>query len=159
TAPPTDKSYANQLKATAILEPLFERYPDHPGIAHYIIHAYDYPTLAARGLNAARKYSDIAPWVPHALHMPSHIYTRLGMWKESIKCNLASSAAARDYAARYHNGATIAEDLHALDYLVFAYLQTAQDRKAGEVMDHVLGINKIQPGNEITSAYAIGAIP
>jgi tetratricopeptide (TPR) repeat protein len=159
TAPPTDKSYTNQLKATAILEPLSERYPNHPGIAHYIIHAYDYPSLATRGLPAARKYSDIAPWVPHALHMPSHIYTRLGMWEESIKSNLAASSAARDYSAQYYQGITLSEDLHALDYLTFAYLQTGQDRKAGEVLDHVLGINRIQPINEFAIAYAVGAIP
>ena len=159
TASPKDKTYARQLQATAILEPLFEMNPDHPGIAHYIIHSYDYPSLAARALIAAHKYDDIAPWVPHALHMPTHIYTRLGMWQESIDGNLASSAAARDYAARVHDGATVMDDLHALDYLVFAYLQTAQDEKAFNVVNHLKTIQKLAPGNEFASAYALGAIP
>ncbi len=158
TAPPTDKTYANQLSAAAILEPLFEKNPDHPGIPHYIIHAYDYPLLAARGLVAARQYGDIAPWVPHALHMPSHIYTRLGMWKESVEANLASAAAARDYTARHFDGATWYDELHALDYLVFAYLQTAQDRKAAEILQKVRRIRKFREPN-FAAAYAIGAMP
>jgi len=158
TALPADKSYKNQLMATAILEPLFERNPDHPGIPHYIIHAYDYPTLAARGLIAARQYDDIAPRVPHALHMPSHIYTRLGMWNDSIEANLASSAAARDYTARLYGGAAWYDELHALDYLVFAYLQTAQDSKAGEILEYMRGLRKFQDPN-FAAAYAVGAIP
>ncbi len=159
TAPPTDKAYKQQLKATALLEPLFEQNPEHPGIAHYVIHAYDYPSLATRALVAARQYDDIAPWVPHALHMPTHIYTRLGMWRESIEGNVASSAAARDYAASRHDGATIMDDLHALDYLVFAYLQTAQDGNARKVLEHLRRIDRIVPGNEFVSAYSLGAIP
>ncbi|MBI4564659.1 MAG: hypothetical protein HY716_08225 [Planctomycetes bacterium] len=158
TAPPTDKTYRNQLLATAILEPLFERHPGHPGIAHYIIHAYDYPALAARGLIAARQYGDIAPWVPHALHMPSHIYTRLGMWKDSIEANIASADAAREYTAREYGGAVWYDELHALDYLVFAYLQTAQDPKAAEILEYVRGIRKFVDPN-FAAAYAIGAIP
>lgn len=158
TAPPTDKSYTNQLMATAILEPLFERNPDHPAIPHYIIHAYDYPSLAARGLVAARQYGDVAPWVPHALHMPSHIYTRLGMWGDSVEANLASAAAARDYTGRVHGGGMSHEELHALDYAVFAYLQTAQDRKAGEIVDRLQGPLKfLKP--DFAAAYALGAIP
>jgi hypothetical protein len=159
TAPETDKTYLNQLQATATLEPLFEKHPNHPGIAHYIIHAYDYPTLAPRGLKAARRYSDIAPWVPHALHMPSHIYTRLGMWKDSIEANLASSAAARDWAARAHRGASVDDDLHALDYLVFAYLQTGRERKAREIVHHVGQIRRFYPEKDFATAYAVGAIP
>jgi hypothetical protein len=95
TAPPTDKSYANQLEAGAILEKLFAAHPDHPGLAHYIIHAYDVPALAPRALDAARRYSEIAPSAPHALHMPSHTFTRVGDWPRSIDANLASAAAAR----------------------------------------------------------------
>jgi len=159
TAPPTDKLYQNQLRAVEILEPLFRKHPDHPGIAHYIIHAYDYPSLARRGLQAARKYADIAPWVPHALHMPSHIYTRLGMWKESIASNLASAEAARDYASRAHGGAATMDELHALDYLVFGYLQTNQEDKAGEIVEYVKQVKKFPPQNNFASAYAVGAIP
>jgi hypothetical protein len=159
TAPPTDKLYQNQLQAAALLESLAEKNPDHPGIAHYIIHAYDYPALAGRGLEAARRYGQIAPWVPHALHMPSHIYTRMGMWKESIESNLASSSAARDYAARFHEGATSNDDLHALDYMEFAYLQTGQEAKAGEIIDYLRTIKKFHPAKDFASAYAIGAMP
>ncbi len=158
TAPPTDQTYGNQLLATAILEPLFEKNPKHPGIPHYLIHAYDYPALAARGLPAARQYGGVAPWVPHALHMPSHIYTRLGMWADSIEANLASADAARKYTARVAGGAAWYDELHALDYLVFAYLQTAQDRKAGEVLEYVRGLREFHQPN-FAAAYAIGAIP
>jgi tetratricopeptide (TPR) repeat protein len=158
TAPPTDKTYANQNTAAAILEPLFEQNPDHPGIPHYIIHAYDYPALAARGLVAARKYGEIAPWVPHALHMPSHIYTRMGMWEDSIQSNRASADAAREYTARVHDGRAWYDELHALDYVVYAYLQTAQVRKADEVLEYVRGLRRFQEPN-FAAAYAIGAIP
>lgn len=159
TAPPTDKEYRNQLRAAAILEPLFEQHPDHPGIAHYLIHALDYPTLAARALPAARRYDDIAPWVPHVLHMPSHIYTRLGMWDESIAANRASSAAARDHAARVYDGASTMDDLHAMDYLMFAYLQTARDAEADAVRHDLAAVRNIVPGNDFAAAYALGAIP
>lgn len=158
TAPPTDKSYSNQLAAAAILEPLLERYPAHPGIAHYIIHAYDYPTLATRGLAAARRYGSVAPWVPHALHMPSHIYTRLGYWADSIASNVSSAEAARDYTARHYGGAVWYDELHALDYLTYAYLQTAQDRKAEKVLAYVEQIRSFQDPN-FAAAYALGAIP
>jgi tetratricopeptide (TPR) repeat protein len=159
TAAPSDLTYANQLQATSILEPLFEKYPDHPGVAHYIIHAYDYAPLAPRGLKAARRYGEIAPWVPHALHMPSHIYTRLGMWKESIASNLASVAASRDWAARVHGGATVMDDIHALDYLVFSYLQTGRERAAGEIVEHIAKIQRFHPATNSAIAYAVGAIP
>ena len=123
TAPPTDKTYVNQKMAGAILEPLFAEEPEHPGIAHYIIHAYDYPPLAQRALDAARCYAKIAPDSPHALHMPSHIFTRLGLWQESIDSNLASVASAK-------KNNTPGDELHAKDYLIYAYLQGAQDREA-----------------------------
>ncbi len=125
-APLNDKTYANQKKASAILEKLFAEYPAHPGLAHYIIHCDDYPALAPLALEAARRYATIAPDAPHALHMPSHIFTRLGLWQESINSNLASAAAARK------NGLP-GDELHAIDYLVYAYLQTAQDREALDV--------------------------
>src|SRR5690606_36918551 len=114
TAPPGDRSFRNQLAAATILEPLLSRHPDHPGVAHYLIHAYDYPELAERGLAAARRYDDVAPWVPHALHMPSHIYTRLGMWQESIEAKRRAAAASRHHARRPVGGATRIVESHAL---------------------------------------------
>ena len=128
TAPPTDKTYVNQKKAGAILEPLFVEQPEHPGIAHYIIHAYDYPPLAPRALDAARRYAEIAPDSPHALHMPSHIFTRLGLWQESIDSNLVSAASAQKNNAP-------GNELHAKDYLIYAYLQGGQDREAKRALD------------------------
>src|SRR6185436_17464402 len=119
----------------------------------------DYPSLAGKGLEAARRYGEIAPWVPHALHMPSHIYTRMGMWKESIDANLASAAAAREYSARFHDGAATNDEIHALDYMEFAYLQTGQEAKAGVVVDHLRAIRKFYPEKEFAAAYAAGAIP
>ncbi len=120
-ADPADKTYARQLKAGAILENLFVQYPNHPGLAHYIIHAYDFPPLAARAIGAARRYHEIAPSAPHALHMPSHTFTRVGYWQDSIDTNIAAAAAAR-------SAGQTAEELHASDYMVYAYLQTGQDR-------------------------------
>ena len=128
TAPPTDKTYVNQKKAGAILEPLFAEEPEHPGIAHYIIHAYDYPPLARGALDAARRYAKIAPDSPHALHMPSHIFTRLGLWQESIDSNIASAASAKKNNAP-------GDELHAKDYLIYAYLQGAQDREAKKLLE------------------------
>jgi tetratricopeptide (TPR) repeat protein len=128
TAPPTDKTYVNQKKAGAILEPLFVEQPEHPGIAHYLIHAYDYPPLADRALDAARRYAKIAPDSPHALHMPSHIFTRLGLWQESIDSNLASLVSAQKNNAP-------GNELHAKDYLIYAYLQGAQDREAKKALE------------------------
>lgn len=122
-APPEDKGYVRQLKAGAILEPLFVRMPRHPGIAHYIIHAYDVPPLASKALPAARVYADIAPAVPHALHMPSHTFTRVGMWQESVATNTRSAEAAE----RGHEPGAV---LHALDYMTYAYLQMAMDSQA-----------------------------
>jgi hypothetical protein len=126
-ADPDDKTYADQLKAGAILEKLFAEEPTHPGLAHYIIHAYDVPALADRALVAAQRYAEIAPDAPHALHMPSHTFTRLGYWQESIDSNVAAAAAAR------RQGQT-AEELHASDYETYAYLQTGQDEAAAEIV-------------------------
>jgi tetratricopeptide (TPR) repeat protein len=159
TAPPGDPALENQKKAAEILEPLFAKFPDHPGLAHYLIHTYDYPPLARKGLPAANTYTAIAPWVPHALHMPSHIYTRLGMWEKSIIANAASADAAREYGAKYHPGAANAQELHALDYLAYGYLQTAQDAKAREVAAHLATITKTFPEVDFAAAYARGAIP
>ncbi|MGA8898908.1 hypothetical protein [Bradyrhizobium sp.] len=129
-ASPADKTYANQLKGAAILEPIWQRQPLHPGIAHYLIHLYDYPPIAAKGLPAALRYAKIAPQAPHAQHMPSHIFTRVGYWKESIAANRASVRAAQ---ATHEAG----EQLHAGDYLVYAYLQLGQDREARSAVDQI----------------------
>ncbi len=157
TAPPTDKTYANQLKAAAILEPIFRRHPRHPGAAHYIIHSFDVPALAPRALEAARSYARVAPSAPHALHMPSHIFTRLGLWPESIASNLASEAAAKRFAEESHMGGVWDEQLHAMDYLEYAYLQQGQDQKAQGVLDEMRGITSFAQHNWKTS-YAIAAI-
>jgi hypothetical protein len=130
-ASPNDKTYANQLKGAAILEPIFKRQPQHPGVAHYLIHLYDTPALADKGLDAARRYAGIAPAAPHAQHMPSHIFTRVGYWKDSISSNIASANAAK--ASK-----NSAEQLHAMDYMVYAYLQLGQDRNAENVIAEMM---------------------
>jgi tetratricopeptide repeat protein len=159
TALLTDKTYANQLKAAAILEKEFASQPQHPGLAHYIIHSFDFPPLAPRALEAARAYAKIAPDAPHALHMPSHTFTRVGYWQESIDTNRASAAAARRDNAP-------AEELHALDYQMYAYLQTAQDAAARRSLEAIGSIGpKIQmdaPGAAApppAGYYAMAAIP
>ena len=158
TAPPTDKTYAQQRKAGEILEKVFAEQPDHPGVAHYIIHSYDNPSTANRGLPAAQRYIKIAPSVPHAQHMPSHIFTRLGLWQESIQSNLGAVAASKEYAAKVHPEAAYYEHLHALDYLAYAYLQGAQDQEAKRVLDELQAIKKVQP-EAFQAAYAYAAIP
>ena len=130
TAVPTDKTYRAQLQAAAILEPLWEQHPNHPGLPHYIIHAYDHPPLAAKALVAANRYSSVAPSAPHALHMPSHTFTRVGLWQESVATNVRSEAVARDQNV-------IAEVLHAMDYQAYALLQLGRDRDAKSVVDRV----------------------
>ncbi len=158
-ATPTDTTLSKQLEAAAQLETLWKQDPNHPGVVHYLIHCYDYPALAERGLPAAQSYGSIAPWVPHALHMPSHIFTRLGMWDESIQSNRAAADAAHAYAAMRHRDATEAEQLHALDYLVYSYLQQAQDSKAKEIVDFVATVGKTNPELEFSAAYALASIP
>ncbi len=158
-ANPTDTTLSNQLKAAGILEKLWSKNPNHPGVAHYLIHSYDYPALAERGLPAAQSYGSIAPWVPHALHMPSHIFTRLGMWEESIAANRSSADASRAYAAMRHRDATEAEELHALDYMAYSYLQEGQDAKAKEIVDFAATVRKTNPELEFSGAYALAAIP
>jgi hypothetical protein len=150
TATPTDKTYAKNLKAAGILEPLFAQMPTHPGLAHYIIHAYDAPPLADRALPAARVYASLAPAIPHALHMPSHTFTRVGSWKESIDTNRRSAE-----AARATNGT--GEELHALDYQTYAYLQMAQDAAARTAVARANELSGASSGN--TNAFALAAIP
>jgi predicted Zn-dependent protease len=158
-ATPNDVTLSKQLEAAAILEKLWRQNPKHPGVVHYLIHSYDYPQLAQRGLAAAQSYAAIAPWVPHALHMPSHIFTRLGMWDESIAANRASAEASRAYAAMRHRDATEAEELHALDYLVYSYLQEARDAEAKKIVDLAAKVRKTNPELEFSAAYALAAIP
>jgi tetratricopeptide (TPR) repeat protein len=158
-ATPTDTTLSNQLQAAGILEKLWKKNPRHPGVVHYLIHSYDYPALAERGLAAARSYGSIAPWVPHALHMPSHIFTRLGMWDESVAANRSAADASRAYAAMRHREATEAEELHALDYMAYSYLQEAEDAKAKEIVDFAATVHKTNPELEFSAAYALAAIP
>jgi hypothetical protein len=146
---PTDKTYSVQLKAAGILEKQYALQPDHPGVAHYIIHTYDVPALAPRALTAARRYAVIAPSAPHALHMPSHTFTRVGDWEASIATNIRS----RDVAVATDG---IGEALHASDYLEYAYLQTAQDRAAKLLWDHAQDITRTHSG---ANAFAMAAIP
>jgi tetratricopeptide (TPR) repeat protein len=150
-ASPNDKSYANQLKGAAILEPIFKRQPRHPGVAHYLIHLYDTPALAERGIDAAKRYAGIAPAAPHAQHMPSHIFTRVGAWSESITSNTASARAAKD-------GKDFDEQLHAMDYMVYAYLQLAQDEKAQTVVAEMKAVTGINP-DRFVSPYALAVSP
>ena len=158
-ASPTDKTYANQKRAGAILQPLWEKQPNHPGLAHYLIHTYDYPALAAQGSAAAREYSEIAPSTPHALHMPSHIFTRTGMWQKSIDANRRSMTAALASSA-------IAEVLHAADYAEYAYLQLGRDSLGKSIVDQLPALAAKFDPNAITGAangsagvFALAAIP
>jgi len=159
TASPADKTYSHQKKAGAMLEKIFAEQPNHPGVAHYIIHSYDYPPLAERALPAARAYAKIAPAAPHALHMPSHIFTRVGAWQESIQSNLASERAAKEYGERTHMKGAWAQQLHAMDYLEYAYLQTGQDSEAKDVLDECRAMQVTEFGSDLTAGYAAAAIP
>jgi len=150
-ASPSDKTYSNQLKGAAILEQIFKRQPRHPGVAHYLIHLYDTPALAEKGLDAAKRYSEIAPAAPHAQHMPTHIFTRVGYWKESIASNTVSARAAKAEKES-------ADQLHAMDYLVYAYLQLGQDAKAREVIDEMNAVTGVNP-NVLPGPYALAASP
>ena len=151
SASPMDKTHANQKQAADLLEPLYRAYPLHPGIPHYLIHAYDNAELAPKGLRFARVYCGIAPSAPHALHMPSHIFTRLGLWRDSIASNLAAEAAARQ------QGDT-GEELHAMDYLEYAYLQSGRDSDAAGVVRQLGKMPKLDM-NDFKTAYAFTAIP
>lgn len=158
-APPTDKTYADLLKAGAILEIISARQPDHPGLSHYLIHSYDVPRLAGRALAAARRYAQLAPSAPHALHMPSHTFTRVGAWQDSIDTNIASGEVAKA-------GGSTAEELHAMDYRTYAYLQTAQDGAARRVLDALPEVKARFNPDVVGSAapgsagmFALAAIP
>jgi len=151
TAPPRDRTYAQQHQAVAMLTPLLAEHPDHPGIAHYLIHSLDYPELAHLGLDAARRYARIAPSSSHALHMPSHIFVRLGLWPESIASNLDSASAAIGHRAQLPVASSF-DELHALDYLEYAYLQTGQDEAAAKVAERAVHLT---PADQASFADAL----
>lgn len=155
----SDSTLARQREAARILEPLYRRHPDHPGLAHYLIHAYDSPALARDGMAAADRYASIAPSVPHAEHMPSHIYTRIGAWDKSIAANLKAAEAARQFEAARHPGAMWDQRAHALDYLAYAYLQLGRVADARAVAQQVAGVTETFPPGTLTMDYALAAIP
>jgi tetratricopeptide (TPR) repeat protein len=151
TQEPGDKTFATTLKAADILQVQFAKHPDHPGVAHYLIHAYDYPPIADKGLAAALCYADIAPSAPHALHMPSHIFTRIGAWRESVATNERSVAAAKAQGDPY-------DSLHAMDYMVYAELQLARDNDARALVEAAPGITATNPAI-LAAPYSLAAIP
>ena len=151
SASPADKTYANQLKGAAILEPIARRQPQHPGVSHYLIHLYDYPPIAEKGLDAARRYAKIAPAAAHAQHMPSHIFTRVGYWTESIASNVEAARVARE-AKDLH------DQLHAMDYLVYADLQLGQDAKAKAVIDEMMTVTGFAE-TYLPGPYALAVSP
>jgi tetratricopeptide (TPR) repeat protein len=157
-AAPSDKTYTQQKQAAQILNRVLPQVPEHPGVAHYIIHSFDYPELAELALPAARAYAKLAPGSPHALHMPSHIFTRLGLWDESIASNLAAAEKAHRHVESVLPGAASFDELHAIDYLVYAYLQQGEDEKARKLVDRVARVVKIDNAN-FAAAFAIGAVP
>ena len=158
TLNPADKTYANQLKAAGLLEKIFAELPEHPGVAHYLIHSYDFPPIAPKGLDAARKYAGIAPSAPHALHMPSHIFTRVGDWQSSIDSNRLSAEAAKDELKMANLEAGSYNALHAMDYIVYAAMQLAKEQEARAVLDEVRRIDKID-SEQFAAAFAFAAIP
>jgi hypothetical protein len=158
SADPADKTFANQIKAGQILDSLFPNEPNHPGIAHYIIHTYDYPELADRALGAARKYASIAANSAHAQHMPSHIFTRLGLWDESIQSNLSSMDAAKCYTEKLGKKGHWDQELHGLDYVVYAYLQQSRDDEAKGYLDYLGAIDSLLQ-NTFVNAYTFAAVP
>jgi hypothetical protein len=158
TLDPGDKTYANQLRAAAILQKAFAEQPDHPGVAHYLIHSYDFPPIAEKGLDAARRYAKIAPSAPHALHMPSHIFTRVGYWQDSIDTNRLSAEAAKDELRQARLEAGSYNALHAMDYIVYSALQLAKDKEAKAVIDEVRSVEKID-AEQFVAAFALAAIP
>jgi tetratricopeptide (TPR) repeat protein len=150
-ASPNDKTYSNQLKGAAILEAIFKRQPQHPGVAHYLIHLYDTPALAEKGIAAARRYAEIAPAAPHAQHMPSHIFTRVGYWKDAVGSNLAAARSAKA-------NKELTDQLHAMDYVIYAYLQQGQDAKAHDAVDEMSTLAGVNP-NVMAGPYALAASP
>jgi hypothetical protein len=153
-----DKTYVREKEAAKILNGVLAREPQHPGVTHYLIHSYDYPALARLALPAARSYAKLAPASAHAQHMPSHIFVRLGLWQETIKSNLDARASAKAFAQRHHLAGAWDEQLHAMDYLVYGYLQSAQDKQALAVLDELNSIRRVDPPS-FKVAYSVSAIP
>ena len=153
-----DKTYKREKEAAQILNRMLALEPQHPGVSHYLIHSYDYPALAQLALPAARSYAKIAPDSSHAQHMPSHIFTRLGLWQEAIRSNLDARASAKAFAVRHHLKGVWDEQLHAMDYLAYAYLQGAQDKHAWGVFEELNSIKHVEPPS-FKVAYAFAAIP
>ena len=158
-AHPTDTTFAYHKRADALLEPLFRREPRHPGLAHYLIHGNDVPHLASYGLYAARRYAAIAPDVPHAQHMPSHIFTRLGLWDDDIASNVKSATAARRFEQERHLDALWDQRGHAWDYMIYAYLQQGRDSDAKRIVDDAALVTAGYPAGSLTNEYALAAIP
>ena len=158
-ADPNDKTYSSQKKAGAILQKLFKEQPNHPGIAHYVIHTYDYPEIAKNALTTARSYAKIAPASAHAQHMPSHIFTRLGLWQESVDTNINSASSAVCYAESVNPDASWAQEIHAVDYLVYAYLQMGNNLKAQEYLDEMKDVSAVFPKQHFATSYALVAMP
>jgi tetratricopeptide (TPR) repeat protein len=158
TLNPADKTYANQLKAAGILEKIFAAQPDHPGVAHYLIHSYDFPPIAQKGLPAARRYAGIAPDAPHAQHMPSHIFTRVGAWQDSIDTNRKSAEAAKAELRMAKLEAGSYNALHAMDYITYAALQLGKDKEAAAMLEEMRGITKVDV-EHFAAAFAFTAVP
>ena len=156
---PPDTTLGLQRRAGDLLEPLFQLRPDHPGLAHYLIHAYDAPALADRAVRAADRYASIAPSVPHARHMPSHIYTRLGMWDASIAANASAARAARQYEIAHHLDAVWDQRLHAMDYMAYAYLQRGRTASARRLVAEAAAVRRVTPAHAGAAEYALTAIP
>ncbi len=159
TAPKEDRTLAQQRKAAALLEALWPKHRNHPGIVHYLIHAYDYPETAKDGLPAARAYAVVAPQVPHALHMPSHIFVRLGMWNDNVTSNLLSLSAAEKWMAVRHPNATFSDALHASDYLLYGYLQQGRDDLADGELRRMAAVKEVYPPKELAAAVARALAP
>jgi tetratricopeptide (TPR) repeat protein len=157
-SPATPEDFHNQEEAAKILNAVLRKQPKHPGVAHYLIHSYDLPGLAHHALAAARSYSKIAPDSPHALHMPSHIFTRLGLWQDSVASNLASADSARRHVRKNKPEAASFDELHAMDYLTYAYLQLGQDRTARQMVEQARSATEFDQEN-VAAAYALAAIP
>ena len=158
--PEGDTIFANRKKAAAVLEPIFKQEPNHPGVAHYLIHSYDKPQLAELGLPAERSYAKIAPAAPHPLHMPSHIFARLGLWQDDIDSNLASIAATRKTAAMHMGGE--GHQFHAMDFLVYAYLQSGREADALRVIQEVKALPPMKDMYRIgydPHAYVLSKFP
>ena len=153
-----DKTYAREKEAAQILNRVLARQPQHPGVSHYLIHSYDYPALAQLALPAARSYAKIAPASAHAQHMPSHIFIRMGLWQEAIRSNLDAESSAKAFARRHKMSGAWDEQLHAMDYLAYAYLQSAQDKQAWAVLDEMNKIQMVEP-QTFKVAYAFAAVP